>query len=207
MWERRGAESSGRHDAAGGRATSRIRRRARRSRDGWRASSTARRCPICRRRACIVSTAPSTRTRSAICSRSTSTPRSSCRPTTRAAASTTWPARSGMSPALLEAYLSAAGKNQPSGRRRGGGADAGRVPRAGGRRPRTTTSKACHSARAAEFSLEHEFPADGEYNFKVVPVNMGNMGEHPAVRRDSRREARSRWSTASALQLFDWDEG
>jgi alpha-glucuronidase len=45
-------------------------------------------------RCCIGSIAPSTRTRSAICSRSRSTPRSFCRPTTRAAGSTTSRARS-----------------------------------------------------------------------------------------------------------------
>ena len=61
-----------------------------------RAGSTPppRRVPTRAARCCIGSTAPSTPTRSAICSGSTSTSRRSCRPTMRRTDSTTWRTRS-----------------------------------------------------------------------------------------------------------------
>ena len=54
-----------------------------------------------------------------------------------------------MSPALMEAYLSAAGKISRLAIGSATGADAGGLRRAGRRQRRTITSKACRSARAA----------------------------------------------------------
>ena len=84
-------EAARRHDAARRARRDPTKRPRRRWSPGSRRRSTARarHGRIRDARRCIGSIAPSTRTPSAICSRSTSTPRRCCRPTIRATASTT----------------------------------------------------------------------------------------------------------------------
>ena len=80
-----------------------------------------------------------------------------------------------MSPALLEAYLSAAGKIS-------------RLALGTARAPTQTVYRVPEDATQnyhveglpfgtrGGMLVKHEFPADGEYMFKVIPVNKGNMG-------------------------------
>ena len=102
-----------------------------------------------------------------------------------------------MSPALMEAYLSAAGKIS-------------RLAMASNRRRRSVVFDVPEDATQnyhveglpfgtrGGMLIEHEFPADGDYVFKVVPVNEGNMGQaNDRLRPGHGRAARSHRSTAS----------
>ena len=139
-----------------------VRRRARGTLDAAAAAQPVRR----RARRCIGSTAPNTRTRCAICSASKRT------------SSELLPSDGGdfgfdniaevltTSPLLLERYLTVALRvadmavGDPDAV-----ADGDVVHDRRSRSRRTSTSKACRSARAAAPSSRHTFPADGEYVF------------------------------------------
>src|SRR5439155_3688507 len=81
----------------------------------------------------------------------------------------------GLSPALLEAYLSAAGKIS-----RLAIGDVKTPAQSLYRLPEDTTQN--YHVEGLPFGtrggilIKHQFPADGEYDVKVVPVNRGLMG-------------------------------
>ena len=82
----------------------------------------------------------------------------------------------GMSPALMEAYISAAGRisRLVMGTEAAASQAEFNVPEA--------TSQMYHVeglpfGTRGGILIKYEFPADGEYIFKVVPVNEGNMGQ------------------------------
>lgn len=110
----------------------------------------------------------------------------------------------GLSPALLEAYLSAAGK----------------ISRLA---VGTATSQTQTVYRVAEDStqnyhveglpfgtrggllIEHEFPVDGEYVFKIFSVNLGNMGNFRPFG-EVRGEQLEVVLDGERVDLVDWDE-
>jgi hypothetical protein len=110
----------------------------------------------------------------------------------------------GMSPALMEAYLSAAGKIS----RLALGLEASvsqvefNVPEA--------TSQMYHVeglpfGTRGGILIKHEFPADGEYIFKVVPVNEGNMGQANRPFGAIPGEKLEVTIDGERVHLFDWD--
>jgi mono/diheme cytochrome c family protein len=109
-----------------------------------------------------------------------------------------------MSPALLEAYLSAAG----------------RISRLaiGAAAPPTQTVYRVPEDATQDYHVEglpfgtrggllvhHQFPSDGEYVLKVVPVNKGNMGSNTAFG-EVRGEKLEVLLDGERLQLLDWDQ-
>jgi hypothetical protein len=109
----------------------------------------------------------------------------------------------GLSPALLEAYLSAAGKIS---RLAIGGV---KTPaQAVYRLPEDTTQN--YQVEGLPFGtrggilIRHEFPADGEYAIKIVPVNRGLMGGSQAFG-EVRGEKLEVLLDGERLGLFDWD--
>jgi hypothetical protein len=109
----------------------------------------------------------------------------------------------GLSPALLEAYLSAAGKIS-----RLAIGDAKTPAQAVYRLPEDTTQN--YHVEGLPFGtrggvlIRHEFPADGEYTAKVVPVNRGLMGGSQAFG-EVRGEKLEVLLDGERLGLFDWD--
>ena len=110
----------------------------------------------------------------------------------------------GLSPALLEAYLSAASK----------------VSRIALAHVSAPTQKMYRVAEDATQNyhveglpfgtrggllVEHEFPADGRYTFKVFSVNLGNMGNFRPFG-EIRGEKLEVLIDGERVQLIDWDE-
>jgi hypothetical protein len=110
----------------------------------------------------------------------------------------------GLSPALLEAYLSAAGKIS-------------RLAIGDVKTPTQTLYRVREDV-TQNYQVEdlpfgtrggilvrHEFPADGEYTIKVVPVNRGLMGGAQAFG-DVKGEKLEILLDGERLGLFDWDK-
>ena len=107
-----------------------------------------------------------------------------------------------LSPALLEGYTSAAAKisriamgdvNEPA-------LATYRVP--------SDTSQDYHIeglpfGTRGGLVVQHEFPADGDYVFKVFPINKGLMDNNTRLRRDHGREAgaAARWPAGESVRL------
>jgi hypothetical protein len=110
----------------------------------------------------------------------------------------------GLSPALLEAYLSAAGRISRLA--------VGHVTS-----PTQTVYRVAEDASQnyhieglpfgtrGGMLIEHEFPADGEYQLEIVPVNMGNMGRDRPFG-EVRGEQLDVLLDGERLALLDWDE-
>jgi hypothetical protein len=111
----------------------------------------------------------------------------------------------GLSPALLEAYLSAAGKVS-----RLAVGDVKTPTQTVYRVPADNTQN--YQVEGLPFGtrggilIQHEFPADGEYAVKVVPVNRGLMGGAQAFG-EVRGEKLEVLLDGERLGLFDWDKG
>lgn len=109
----------------------------------------------------------------------------------------------GLSPSLLEAYLSAAGKIA-----RLALGDVQTPAQTLYRLPEDTTQN--YHIEGLPFGtrggilIRHEFPADGEYAIKVVPVNRGLMGGSQAFG-EVRGEKLEVLLDGARLGLFDWD--
>jgi hypothetical protein len=110
----------------------------------------------------------------------------------------------GLSPTLLEAYLSAAGKISRLA--------LGRVdsPTQAMYRVAEDTTQNYHVeglpfGTRGGILVEHWFPADGEYNIKVFSVNLGNMGNFRPFG-EVRGEQLEVLLDGERVALFDWDE-
>jgi len=110
----------------------------------------------------------------------------------------------GMSPALMEAYVSAAGKisRLAMGMESAATQVEFNVPEG--------TSQMYHVeglpfGTRGGILIKHEFPADGEYIFKVVPVNEGNMGQSNRPFGAVPREKLEVTIDGERVHLFDWD--
>ena len=110
----------------------------------------------------------------------------------------------GLSPALLEAYLSAAGKIS-----RLAVGDVRTATQTVYRVPEDTTQN--YHVEGLPFGtrggavIHHEFPTDGEYAIKVVPVNRGLMGGSQAFG-EVKGEKLEVLLDGERLGLFDWDK-
>jgi hypothetical protein len=110
-----------------------------------------------------------------------------------------------LSPALLEAYLSAAGKIS-----RLAIGDVKTPTQTVYRVPADYTQN--YQVEGLPFGtrggivIRHEFPADGEYAIKVVPVNRGLMGGAQAFG-EVRGEKLEVLLDGERIGLFDWDKG
>lgn len=110
-----------------------------------------------------------------------------------------------MSPALMEAYLSAAGKIS-------------RLAMASNAVPTPVEFNVPDDAtqnyhvQGLPFGtrggtlIEHEFPADGEYVFKIVPVFEGNMGQANDPFGQIQGERLAVTIDGRQVKLFDWDK-
>jgi hypothetical protein len=110
----------------------------------------------------------------------------------------------GLSPALLEAYLSAAGKIS---RLALGQVEA---PSQAMYRVATDATQNYHVeglpfGTRGGLVVEHEFPADAEYNIKVYSVNLGNMGNFRPFG-EIRGEKLEVLIDGARVALIDWDE-
>jgi hypothetical protein len=111
----------------------------------------------------------------------------------------------GLSPALVEAYLSAAGKIS-----RLAVGDVKTPTQTVYRVPADNTQN--YHVEGLPFGtrggivIQHEFPADGDYAIKVVPVNRGLMGGSQAFG-EIRGEKLEVLLDGDRLGLFDWDKG
>jgi uncharacterized protein DUF1592/uncharacterized protein DUF1588/uncharacterized protein DUF1585/uncharacterized protein DUF1587/uncharacterized protein DUF1595/cbb3-type cytochrome c oxidase subunit III len=109
----------------------------------------------------------------------------------------------GLSPALLEAYLSAAGKIS-----RLAVGDVKTASQTVYRLPEDATQN--YHVEGLPFGtrggilIRHQFPADGEYAIRVVPVNRGLMGGSQAFG-EVRGEKIEALLDGERLGLFDWD--
>ncbi|HVS24194.1 MAG TPA: DUF1592 domain-containing protein, partial [Gammaproteobacteria bacterium] len=110
----------------------------------------------------------------------------------------------GLSPALLEAYLSAAGKISRLA--------LGRVsaPTQKMYRVATDTTQNYHVEglpfrTRGGLIVEHEFPEDATYNFKIYSVNLGNMGNFRPFG-EIRGEKVEVLVDGARVGLVDWDE-
>jgi hypothetical protein len=110
----------------------------------------------------------------------------------------------GLSPALLEAYLSAAGKIS-----RLAIGDVTTAAQTVYRLAEDTTQN--YHVEGLPFGtrggvlIRHEFPADGEYAIKVLPVNRGLMGGSQAFG-EVRGEKVEVLLDGERLGIFDWDQ-
>jgi mono/diheme cytochrome c family protein len=108
-----------------------------------------------------------------------------------------------MSPALLEAYLAAAGRIS-------------RLAVGAASTPTQTVYRVPEDA-TQDYHVEglpfgtrggilahHQFPADGEYAIKVIPVNKGNMGSNTAFG-EIRGEQLDVFIDGNRVQQLDWD--
>jgi hypothetical protein len=109
-----------------------------------------------------------------------------------------------MTPALLEAYMSAAGKisRLALGDVTGQTQTVYRVPE--------DTSQDYHIeglpfGTRGGLRIEHEFPADGWYVFKVFPVNLGNMDNNRAFG-EVTGEKLEVLVDGERVHVFDWDK-
>ena len=110
-----------------------------------------------------------------------------------------------MSPALMEAYLSAAGKIS-------------RLAMASNTAPTFVEfnvpddSTQNYHVEGLPFGtrggilIEHEFPADGEYVFRIVPVFEGNMGQANDPFGQILGERLAVTIDGQQVKLFDWDK-
>jgi mono/diheme cytochrome c family protein len=110
-----------------------------------------------------------------------------------------------MSPALMEAYLSAAGKIS-------------RLAMASNTAPTFVEFNVPDDAtqnyhvQGLPFGtrggtlIEHEFPADGEYVFKIVPIFEGNMGQANDPFGQIQGERLAVTIDGQQVKLFDWDK-
>jgi hypothetical protein len=110
-----------------------------------------------------------------------------------------------MSPALMEGVHIRGRKNQPVGDGQGVECVAGRVQRAGG------TSQMYHVEglpfrNARRHSDQVRVSGDGEYIFKVVPVNEGNMGQGNRPFGGVPGEKLEVTIDGARVHLFDWDK-
>jgi len=110
----------------------------------------------------------------------------------------------GMSPALLEAYMSAAGKisRMAIGSVKTPTQSVFRVPE--------DTSQDYHIeglpfGTRGGMVVHHEFPSDGEYVFKVWPVNKGNMDNNIAFG-EVRGEKLELLIDGGLIKTYDWDK-
>jgi hypothetical protein len=110
----------------------------------------------------------------------------------------------GMSPALMEAYLTAAGKvsRLAMGMESAATQAEFNVPEG--------TSQMYHVeglpfGTRGGLLIQYEFPADGEYVFKVVPVNEGNMGQANRPFGAVPHEKLEITIDGERVHLFDWD--
>jgi hypothetical protein len=110
-----------------------------------------------------------------------------------------------MSPALMEAYISAAGRisRLVMGTESGASQAEFNVPEA--------TSQMYHVeglpfGTRGGILINYEFPADGEYIFKVVPVNEGNMGQGNRPFGGVPGEKLQVTIDGERVHLFDWDK-
>jgi hypothetical protein len=108
-----------------------------------------------------------------------------------------------LSPALLEGYVSAAGKvsRLAIGSTKTDSESVFLVP--------SDTSQDYHVeglpfGTRGGLLMEHEFPADGEYEFKIWPVNLGNMNNNRAFG-DVRGEKLKILVDGEQIKEFDWD--
>ncbi|HEX6997855.1 MAG TPA: DUF1592 domain-containing protein [Gammaproteobacteria bacterium] len=109
-----------------------------------------------------------------------------------------------LSPALLEAYLSAAGKIS---RLALGHVD---TPTQTVYRVAEDTTQNYHVeglpfGTRGGILIDHYFPADGEYNVKIFSVNLGNMGNFRPFG-EVRGEQLEVLVDGARVALFDWDE-
>jgi hypothetical protein len=110
-----------------------------------------------------------------------------------------------MSPALMEAYLSAAGKIS-------------RLAMASNTAPTFVEFNVADDAtqnyhvEGLPFGtrggtlIEHEFPADGEYVFRIVPIFEGNMGQANDPFGQIQGERLAVTIDGQQVKLFDWDK-
>jgi mono/diheme cytochrome c family protein len=110
-----------------------------------------------------------------------------------------------MSPALMEAYLSAAGKIS-------------RLAMASNAAPTFVEFNVPDDAtqnyhvQGLPFGtrggtlIEHEFPADGEYVFRIVPIFEGNMGQANDPFGQIQGERLAVTIDGQSVKLFDWDK-
>jgi hypothetical protein len=111
----------------------------------------------------------------------------------------------GLSPALLEAYLSAAGKisRLAVGDVKTPTQTVYRVP---GDNTQNYHVEGLPFGTRGGIVIRHEFPADGEYAIKVVPVNRGLMGGSQAFG-EVRGEKLEVLLDGERIGIFDWDKG
>jgi hypothetical protein len=111
----------------------------------------------------------------------------------------------GLSPALLEAYVSAAGKisRLAVGDVKTPTQMVYRVP---GDNTQNYHVEGLPFGTRGGIVIQHEFPADGDYAIKVVPVNRGLMGGSQAFG-EVRGEKLEVLLDRERLGLFDWDKG
>ncbi len=122
-----------------------------------------------------------------------------------------------LSPALLEAYLSAAARISRLAARRAGRADAGDLSAFAEDTTQNYHVEGLPLGTRGGLQLEHTFPSDGNYTVKVFSVNLGNMGnfrpfgevrgEQLLVYVDGKRVAQVDWDKALGVERRFDDEG
>ena len=110
----------------------------------------------------------------------------------------------GLSPALLEAYLSAAGKIS---RMAVGNVTAPTqtLYRVAADMTQNYHVEGLSFGTRGGLLIKYEFPADGDYNIKVFSVNLGNMGNFSPFG-EVRGEQLEISLDGKRVQLFDWDK-
>ena len=109
-----------------------------------------------------------------------------------------------MSPALMEAYLSAAGKISRVALGNGDRHGPGRLCR-------TQGESQAHHVEGLPFGtrggmlIKHEFPADGEYVFRLYPIVRGNMDNRNIAFGDVTGEKLEVSLDGERIELVDWD--
>ena len=118
--------------------------------------------------------------------------------------STTWRRRLSLSPALLEGYTSAAGKisRLALGDVKEPGPVTFRVP--------SDTSQDYHIeglpfGTRGGLIAKYQFPADGDYVFKIFPINKGLMDNNSAFG-DIRGEKLELLVDGERVKVYDWDK-
>jgi hypothetical protein len=111
----------------------------------------------------------------------------------------------GMSPALMEAYLTAAEKISRLAMGRASAASQAEFNVSEGTSQNYHVEGLPFGTRGG-ILIKHEFPADGEYTFKVVPVNEGNMGQANRPFGHIPNEKLEVTIDGERVHLFDWDK-
>jgi cytochrome c551/c552 len=111
-----------------------------------------------------------------------------------------------LSPALLEGYISAAGKisRLAIGDVTGNSASTEAVYRVPGDTSQDYHVEGLPFGTRGGLVVKHEFPADGDYAFKVYPVNKGNMDNNQAFG-EIRGEKLELLLDGKRVKLYDWD--